>query len=69
MKNVIILLGMVLCLYGPMAFFAFVGYKAIHTVGNRPSDSGRAMIALATKLVITAVVLISILMVMLKVFA
>ena len=69
MKTLVVLLGMLACLIGPTAIFTLVGYNALKTVGRRTSSSGRAMVILITKLSITAVFLIGILMVLLKVFA
>ena len=69
MKSVIILLGMLLCLFGPSALFTLVGYKALETVSKRPSDSAKVMIGLITKLVIATVVIVGILGGMLKAFA
>ena len=69
MKNIIILFGMLACLFGPSALFTLIGYKSLETVSKRPSDSAAAMIGLITKLVIATLVIVSVLMGMLKAFA
>ena len=69
MKNVIILLGMLACLFGPSALFTLIGYKSLEAVSRRPSDSARVMVALITKLVIATVVIVGILAGLLKAFA
>ena len=69
MRNVIILLGMLACLFGPTAIFTLVGYKSLKQISKRPSQSGGEMIALITKLVITTFVLMSLLMVLMKCYA
>ena len=69
MKNVIILLGMLACLFGPTGIFTMIGYKSLKEISKRPSTSANVMISLITKLVITTVVLMGVLMVLLKTFA
>ena len=69
MKNVIILIGMLACLFGPTTVFTLIGYKSLETVSRRPSDSASVMIALITKLVIATVVIVGVLVGMLKAFA
>ena len=60
---------MMACLFGPMAVFTVVGYKSLEAVSNRPTDSARVMIALITKLVIAAVLIVGVLAGLLKAFA
>ena len=69
MKNVIILFGMLGCLFGPTAVFTLVGYSALQAVSKRPTDSAKVMTALVTKLVITSVIIIGVLAGILKAFA
>lgn len=66
MRNIIILLSMILCLFGPSAIFTVVGYRAFRALSKRPTNSARIMIALITKLVITTAVLMLILTMLLK---
>lgn len=68
MRNFIVLVCMVLCLFGPSVVFAFVGYSAIETAGKRPGNSAKVMTTLLTKLIITTAVLIGCLAVLLKLF-
>ena len=69
MKNVIVLLGMMACLFGPTTIFTLVGYKSLEAVSSRPTDSARVMIALITKLVIVTVLIVGVLAGLLKAFA
>ena len=69
MRNIIILLSMIFCLFGPMTIFALVGRKAMKTLSDRPTNSAKVMIALITKLVIVTVVIMGLLVVLLKSFA
>ena len=66
MRSAIILLSMIVCLFGPTAVFTLVGYKSMKVLSDRPTDSARVMIALITKLVIVASVLVTILGLTLK---
>ena len=68
MRNVLILLAMLLCLFGPTAIFTYVGYKAMRDLSKRPTNSAKVMIALITKLVIVSVILMGLLALMLKFF-
>jgi F0F1-type ATP synthase membrane subunit c/vacuolar-type H+-ATPase subunit K len=68
LRNLVILLVMLLCLFGPMVIFAFVGNRAIESLGKRPSQGGRVMMGLILKLVITALVLIGLLILLLASF-
>ena len=69
MRSILILLGMVVCLFVPPAVFAYVGYKAVESLSKRPTAGAGVMIALVTKCVATAAVLLGLLMVLLKVYA
>ena len=60
---------MLVCLFAPTVFFTLIGYKALGQVGRRPSSSAGVLIALITKLVAAASVLIGLQMLMLRVFA
>jgi len=68
MRDVIILLGMLACLFGPTALFTLFGYKALEELGRRPSLSGGVMIAFVTKFTVFAVILIGALIGLLKAF-
>lgn len=68
MRNFLILLSMIVCLFGPTAIFTVVGYKSMKTLSNRPTNSARIMIALITKLVIVTAILTGILSMLLKYF-
>lgn len=68
MNNLIILLVMILCIFGPMVIYAIVGYKAMEELGKRPSHGGKVMVPTIFKLTITAGILIGVLMVVLEVF-
>ena len=68
MNNLIILFVMILCIFGPMAIFGFIGHKAMEELGKRPSQGGRVIVPLIFKLTVTAGVLVGILMVVLEVF-
>ena len=69
MQNVVILLGMLACLFGPSALFTLIGYKSLEAVSRRPSDSARVMIALVSKLFGATIVIMAILGAMLRTFA
>ena len=69
MAKIIILFGMMACLFGPMIIFGVVGYNAMRTLSKRPSQGASVMIPMITKLVFTSVILIGILMEMLHLFA
>ena len=69
MRNVLILLGTLLCLFGPMIIFTIIGRKALEELGKRPSEGASAMIPMTIKLVAVTAALIGLLMIMLKVFA
>lgn len=59
---------MLLCLFGPMAIFAWAGNKALSDFGRRPSDGARLMVPFIFKLMAAALVSIGILMILLKIF-
>ena len=62
-------LVMFTCLFGPTTLFAFVGYKAMETLAERPSKGGRVMIGLISKLLAGAGVAIGLLMGVLFIFS
>ncbi len=68
MRDILIFLAMMLCLFGPMALFTILGRKSLDTLGKRPTDSARVMTALIIKLIVAAIVVIGILMALLKFF-
>ena len=69
MRNVAILFGMLACLFGPTVVFTWVGRRSMESLGKRPTNSARVMVALITKLLLTAMVLIGLLVLLLKTFA
>ena len=69
MRNVFILLGMMVCLFGPTALFTIIGRKSMEELSKRPTGSGAVMIALITKLIIATAVIVGILVGLLKTFA
>lgn len=68
MQKFLILLVMMLCLFGPMAIFAWAGNRALSDFGRRPSDGARVMVPFILKLMAASMVSIGILMILLKVF-
>ena len=68
MEKFIILLLMMVCLFGPMSIFLFVGNKALVDLGKRPSEGSRVMIPFLLKLLGATAVSIILLMVLLKFF-
>lgn len=69
MRNVIILLSMFLCLFGPTAIFTYVGLKSMKVLSDHPTNSARIMIALIVKLTIVTSILVGLLSLLLKVLA
>ena len=69
MRNLLIFLAMMLCLFGPTALFAMVGYKSMVSLGKRPTDSARVMVALMMKIIAATAVIMGIQMALLKVFS
>ncbi|MEI8344995.1 MAG: hypothetical protein WCG06_02870 [Candidatus Omnitrophota bacterium] len=61
MRNLIVFLGMMFCLFTPSVIFTLVGYKSMMKLGNRPSGGGRVLIPMVARLLITAGVLIAVL--------
>ena len=59
---------MMVCLFGPMAIFAWVGNQALSEFGRRPSEGARVMVPFILKLMAASMVAIGILMILLKVF-
>lgn len=59
---------MMVCLFGPMAVFAWAGNRALSDFGRRPSEGARVMVPFIAKLMAASVVCIGILMILLKVF-
>lgn len=68
MRNVTILFGTLVCLFGPTVLFTLIGYKSMETLAKRPTEGARVMMGLTAKLATTAVVLIAVLGMMLKSF-
>ncbi len=68
MQKILILLVMLVCLFGPMAIFAWAGNRALSDIGRRPSEGARVMVPFILKLMAASAVAIGILMILLKVF-
>lgn len=68
MKVFLIVLIMFACLLGPMAVFSWVGQVALRDLGKRPSNAGKAISFLITKLVMTTVGVCGLLMLVLRLF-
>ena len=68
MQKFLILLLMMVCLFGPMAIFAWAGNKALSDFGRRPSEGAKVMVPFILKLMGAAFAAIGILMILLKVF-
>ena len=58
---------MMLCLFGPMAIFAWVGNRALSDFGRRPSEGARVMVPFILKLMAASMLAIGVLMILLKV--
>ena len=69
MRNILILLAMLLCLFGPTVIFTFFGYKSMQSLNKRPTDSAKVMIGLITKLIVISGILIGVLALLLKFYA
>ena len=68
MKDLVILVLMIVCLFGPMSIFVFVGKKALDDLGKRPSEGAKVMIPFLLKLMGATAVSVILLMIMLKAF-
>ncbi len=68
MQKILILLVMLVCLFGPMAIFAWAGNKALSDFGRRPSEGARVMVPFILKLMAASLIAIGILMILLKIF-
>ncbi len=68
MQKIVILLIMLVCLFGPMAVFAWTGNRALSDFGRRPSEGARVMVPFIFKLMAAAIVSIGLLMILLKVY-
>lgn len=68
MKALLVILIMFGCLFGPMVIFSWVGHAALRDLGKRPSNAGKAMTFLITKLVVTTIGVCCLLILALRIF-